>query len=125
MRYLGIDYGTKRIGIALSDDEGRIALPGKMIQNISKSGVLKELRAILKKEHVEKIIIGLPVALRGGDTETTRKVRLFAQTLEKELAQPIEFENENFTSRIASVHTKKTKIDEASAALILQSYLDK
>lgn len=119
MRYLGVDYGQKRIGLALSDSEGRLGLPYGTAQNID------EVSLAAKKEGVGKIVIGLPMLLSGGESAQTREVRRFAIRLKKILQLPVEFESEIFTTKIAGRHSKKDKADASAAALILQSYLDK
>lgn len=126
MRYLGIDYGDKRIGIALSDDEGRIAFPKKVIANRGEERVLEELRAVATDEKVSEVVVGLPVSLDGRETEITKKALQFVDILRRELKLPIHLENEMFTTRM--VHhagVARKHVDEAAAALILQSYLDK
>ena len=126
MRHLGIDYGEKRIGIAVSDTEGRIAFPKKTIFNRDNRRGLEEIVNLIKEEEVSKVIIGLPLAFNGSDTEETKTVRKFAEDLGKNTSTAIEFENEMLTSRMAErAGIKKEHVDESAAALILQSYLDK
>lgn len=126
MKYIGIDYGRKRIGIALSDVNGRMAFPKKIIFNRSKESVLREIRQIVKAEKVSKVIVGLPTHLDGRETEESRRVRDFVEDIEKKLNLSVEFENEALTTRMARrAGIKKEHVDEAAAALILQSYLDK
>ena len=126
MRYLGIDYGKKRVGIAISDPGGRIAFPHTTLFRGQMSVVTTKIRMILDGERISKIIVGLPIGLGGNDTEETREVRKFADELKKTTPLPIEFENEMFTSRMAkSAGVKKERLDASAAAIILQSYLDK
>ncbi len=127
-RYLGIDYGDKRIGIAISDEDGYFAFPKVVLQNTL--SVLDELKKIISLEHQSKIvevIVGLPQNFSGEDTEQTTKVRIFAEKLKKELDIEVIFENEILTSqqiKKTNVSTKKM-IDASSAALILQEYLNR
>lgn len=126
MRYLGIDYGSKRIGVAISDDQGTIAFPKATILNRGTRPVLVELRFLIEKEHIEHIVIGLPKALDGTETEQTKIVRLFADAVGDDISLPVSFENEMLTSRLVEREgVAKDHVDEASAALILQSYLDR
>ena len=126
MRYLGIDYGKKRIGLALSDEEGRLAFPHKTITNSDTSSVAKEVGKIAKKEGVSKIIIGLPITFGGKESEQTKKVKEFGAGLEKLLQLPVEYGNEVLSTKMAERSgSSKKNIDTASAAIILQSYLDK
>ena len=119
MRYLGIDYGEKRIGLALSDEEGRIAFPHGTASRF------EEVVEAVYRERVGAVVIGLPLTLSGEASEETASARSFAARLGKAVQLPIAFEDERFTSKIAERHTPKEKADASAAALILQSYLDK
>ena len=119
MRFLGIDYGEKRIGLAISDEDGKIAFPYGVVGSFSK------IISLAKKEKINKIIIGLPISFSGQESAQALKIRRFAEALQKKVKLPIEFENEVLTTKIASYGSKRDKIDASSAAIILQSYLDK
>lgn len=124
MRYLGIDYGDKRIGVALSDKQGILAFPLATVEN--GKNAINQIKKICNEQEAEKIIIGLPLSFAMKETEQTEKVRLFAKKLNKEINLPIEFENEILTSKMAGKEgVSRQKIDESSAALILQSWIDK
>ena len=126
MRYLGIDYGGKRMGVALSDPGGRLAFPEAVIFHNGIQGVWEKIKVILQKERISKIVIGLPMGLDGKETEESREVRQFTKELKRLTALPIEFENEIFTTRMAKTPgVKKDRLDASAAAIILQSYLDK
>ncbi|MEK7452900.1 MAG: Holliday junction resolvase RuvX [Patescibacteria group bacterium] len=123
MRYLGIDYGDKRVGLALSDEDGILGMPFKTIQN---QNLIKVLKKIIKDENVGMVIVGLPLNLNMQETGQTKKVNIFRDNLKRQINIPVEFENEFLTSVQAEKSgVGKDKIDEASAALILQSYFDK
>ena len=124
MRYLGIDYGTKKIGIALSDDEGNIAFAKSVFTNTGEHEVVQTLRTLIQKEKVEKIIIGMPVWPGTESGEVVTKIRELSAQLVEKCALPVEFENELLTTKIAESLTHKNA-DAVAAALILQSYLDK
>lgn len=121
MIYLGIDYGEKRIGLAKGDSLLKIAIPLKTILN--NEGVLNDLADIVNKEAVEKIIVGIPVSFNGETNEFAEKIIEFSEDLEARTDIPVETINEIFSSKMASENS--TKIDESSAALILQTYLDR
>lgn len=123
MRFLGLDYGKKRIGIALSDEEGKIAFPHKVFYN--KDRVLMQIKSLAEKEKIFKIIIGLPTPFAGGDNLQTLEVKNFANKLKEKIKLPVDFENEILTSKLAHRGSTKEKIDASAAAIILQSYLDK
>ena len=119
MRYLGIDYGEKRIGLALSDPEGHMAFPEMTVERDD------DIFKIIAGKGVGEIVIGLPLRLDGGESEESRRVRSFAARLGKSVQLPIAFENEAFTTKIAQEHSSPAHADAAAAALILQSYLDR
>lgn len=126
MRYMGIDYGKKRVGIAVSDENGRMAFPKTTIFNTGVAVVVKKIVTLCKQEHVERVVVGLPFNLDGTETEQTILTRKFARALEKSLPYPVEFEDEMLTSRVArGSGMKGGHVDAAAAALMLQSYLDK
>ncbi|MDP3764215.1 MAG: Holliday junction resolvase RuvX [bacterium] len=121
MIYLGIDYGEKRIGLAKGDSLLKIATPLKTILN--SEGVLNELADIVNTEAVEKIIVGIPVSFNGEVNEFAQKIIEFSEDLEARTDVSVETINEIFSSKMAAENS--TKIDESSAALILQTYLDR
>lgn len=123
MRYLGIDYGKKRIGIAVSDDNGRIAFPLKTLPGKNPFPLIKE---IVQKEKIGRIILGLPIPFSGGSSKQTIEIKKIAEKLKKNTRLPVEFENEVLTTKLAkNAGVPKEYLDKSSAAIILQSYLDK
>lgn len=122
MKFLGLDYGEKRIGLAVADEENKIAFPREVIVL---PRALYEIKEIVRQEKISKIIIGLPLSFSGTENEQVKKVRAFAEELERTVRVPVEFVNEVLTSKIAAAKSSKDTIDSSAAALILQSYLDK
>ena len=124
-RCLGIDYGDKRIGIAISDEEGKFAFP-KLVVRGEWLEVRKTISEIVQENKIKTIVAGLPQNFKGEDTKQTRKVRVFAERLRKELGVEIVFQNEILTSKQVDKIGGSTKEmqDAAAAALILQSFLD-
>lgn len=126
MRYLCLDYGLKRIGVAVSDEQGRMAFPAGVIINRGGNGIYKDIAEKVKREKMSCIVVGLPIGLDGKETEQTEATRSFITLLKKTIRLPIETENEMLTSRMAAGSGMKGgHIDASSAAIILQSYLDK
>ncbi len=136
MKYLGIDYGSKNIGLAISDDAGRIAFPKVVLKNDTKA--LITLQKLIKDEGVESIVVGASLNQSGEENSIHESAKTFAQRIKESLSLPVEFEREHFSSFEA--HTRqgkerfsdrKTKIektiniDARAAAIILQRYLDK
>ena len=132
-RALGIDFGEKRVGLALSDRSNLIASPYKTLQYISENDLISEIKKIVIDKEIKVFVIGLPLNMKGEDSDQTKKVRRFKNLLSI-LELPIIYEDERFSSIIAknslvlqNVKTghNKSEIDRTAAAIILQQYLDK
>ena len=132
-RALGIDFGEKRVGLALSDRSNLIASPYKTLQYISENDLISEIKKIVIDKEIGVFVIGLPLNMKGEDSDQTKKVRRFKNLLSI-LELPIVYEDERFSSIIAknslvlqNVKTghNKSEIDRTAAAIILQQYLDK
>jgi putative Holliday junction resolvase len=132
-RIVGLDFGTVRIGIAVSDERHILARPLGMLHN--KPDFTTQLQKLLKPEGIiDKIVIGLPLKLSGQDSAMTEAARKFALMLEEALKLPVELWDERLTSAFversmvdAGVSRKKRAqmSDTLSAVVILQSYLDR
>ncbi|MFA6463371.1 MAG: Holliday junction resolvase RuvX [Candidatus Shapirobacteria bacterium] len=131
MRFLGIDYGNKRIGISISDQSNVIANPYSTIINKTFGDVISQIVAIIEKEKVSDIIIGLPLSFNFSDTEQTILTQKFIDYLNLKLPTiKIHIENEILSTREAEnrlddLEDKNSVIDQTASSLILQSYLDK
>ena len=124
MKFLGVDYGDKRVGIAVSDEGGIFAFPRAVLQNTGK--IFDEIKKICVEEEIEKIIVGVPISFSGGQSAQAGKVFAFVKSLKSYIAIPIENENEIFSTKAAlDMGASKEKIDQSAAAIILQSYLDR
>ena len=131
MRILALDWGTTRIGGAISDPDGKIAFPlDKFIE--SKTGI-EEIKKIVQDLEVEKILLGRPKSLAGEDTETTEAVDEFAKKLSDQVPCPIEYFDERLSSVGASrtlsesgINSKQQRgmVDNLAASQMLQSYID-
>lgn len=132
-RYLAIDYGSKRIGLALSDPFKIFAYPFLTIPNSDKT--TEEILKIISEKGVIKIIIGLPYKEDGSIGELGNTIRHFADSLRKSSSPEIEFWDERYSSSIASerilasgigkkARRDKALIDKNAAAVILQEYMD-
>jgi putative holliday junction resolvase len=128
MRVLALDYGSARCGCALSDPTGTIVTP---IEPIAKPASRRGLAAILQlvdEREVERVVVGLPLSLRGDDTDQTRETRTFASMLAMRLesAVPVELHDERFTTRIAaSMEHTTTSEDSRAAAVLLEGWLER
>lgn len=121
MKILAVDYGKKWIGLAISDDERKMAFPYKTLENNRK--FFSFLNEIVKKEEIYKIVIGLPLNKKMKPTRQTAETENWANKLIKKVEVPIDFENEIFTSKAADKLGAKNQ-HATAAAIFLQSYLD-
>ncbi len=124
MKYLGIDYGEKRIGVAISDDFGKMAFAFCVTENSNK--FLEYLKNLIKEREINTIVLGLPLGFSMQETEMTKQVKSFGKFLQKELDIEIIFQNEILSTKEVekSGSASKNMTDASSAALILQSFLD-
>lgn len=133
MRYLAIDYGTRRLGLAVSDPEGRMAFPYKTIEHKASKKLVREISEIIAQEEIEGLVMGLPLTLEAEETDLSAKIRKFAESLEKATGLRVHLVNEALSSfeaeqalKQAGVPAKKQKkiLDQQAAVIILQSYLE-
>jgi|SRR3989338_224017 len=127
-RILAIDYGTKRIGVAISDETKKIALPQSHIPTSEKNKLL----AFIKKREVEEIVVGLPRGLAGQKTKSTEAAEFIGEWLRRETKLQVNFFDEWFSTKEAArkIGDKKLKgrkaraeIDSLSAQILLDAYL--
>ena len=132
-RVLGIDFGDRRVGIAVSDPDRKISLPGGTISWSRHGELVEKLQAICREKEVRQVVVGLPRSLDGGDGPRAKKTRKWAAEIETVLELPVSLWDERLTSRMAEreIHAMggktgrdKGRVDEIAATLILQSYLD-
>jgi putative Holliday junction resolvase len=123
MRYVGIDYGEKRIGIALSDAEGRFAFSKEVIQNVSNP--TDAIVALCIKEGVDTVVIGESKNYKGEHNSIMKRIVPLVESLKK-AGLSVVWEPEFMSSQQAEYHQGAIKkLDASAAAIILQSYLDK
>ncbi len=124
MRLLGIDYGTKRVGIALTDEGGRMAFPHSVLPNDAM--LLKEIERIVTERKVEKIVIGHSLGRKGEANPVHEAVESLIQDLTLSIGVPIELEPEQYTTQEAvRIQGRNTLVDASAATIILNSYLSK
>ena len=123
MKYLGVDYGKKKVGIALSDDSESFAFPLAVLDNSEK--LLSEIEIICKKNKVEEIVMGESKDFLQRENEIMKDIVEFIKDLKKNLNLPVHLHPEFMTSIEAERLQGKNEMHDASAAaLILKSYLD-
>lgn len=124
MKYLAIDYGKKKVGIATSDDGGEMAFPCMVIEN--NKNLLIEIKQLCKELKIGAIVMGESLDQNGKPNIIAKDARAFAVQLEDVLDLPLSFEKEWMTSVHArAMQEGKEIVDDSAAALILQRYLDK
>jgi putative holliday junction resolvase len=125
-KYLSIDYGANKIGLALADLQTKIATPYKIL--IKENNPCAKIREICEQENIGKIVVGLPVGLQGINSQQYKNVEDFINKLRQEINLEIIEQDEKMTSIYAQKLLQKIKgkkTDDAVAAMIiLQSYLD-
>lgn len=136
MRVLGVDFGERRIGLALSDPTGTIASPLDTVQRrTGKRPPLHRLEGVARSHGVERLVVGLPLDRGGNETPWCREVRAMGDELARRLGLPVAYVDERMTSQRAERAVRalglrkeqredKGRVDAAAAALILQSWLD-
>jgi len=123
MRYLGIDYGAKRVGVAVSDESGNFAFPLVVLEN--SENMFSELVKICSENKIDEIVIGESKDYSGKENEIMKEIIPFVQMLKKDLGLPIHMQPEFLTSVEAErLQGKNDMHDASAAALILKSYLD-
>ena len=123
MRVLALDYGRPRCGCAVSDPTGVLASPIEPVRAPQSRRGLARLRTLVRELDVQRVVVGLPVSLSGGDSAQTIETRGFAARLEQELAVPIELYDERFTTRLAQRAGGTADEDSRAAAHLLESWL--
>ena len=133
MKYLAIDYGQKRTGIAVSDAGGRMAFPRKTILMNTRAAFFEELITLIEAEAPDAVVIGLPINLDGEESLTTRQARNFVKSLARRTPLPLFWMEEALSSyeterdlRAAGRSAAKGRavLDQQAAVRILQSFLD-
>jgi putative holliday junction resolvase len=123
MRVLALDYGKARCGCAVSDPTGTLATPLEpVLQPASRRG-LARLRDLVAELGAERVVVGLPLSLSGGDSAQTAEARAFAATLEDGLPVPVELYDERFTTRLAERAGGRASEDSRAAAHLLEGWL--
>jgi putative Holliday junction resolvase len=133
MRYLAIDHGTRRMGIAISDELKMIAQPLEYIPSEPLAEFFKRLKQIIEEKQVELIVVGLPRNMDGTYGPAAEKVRAFVEVCAREVALPVRTLDERLTSAQANRvllqgnvrrRDRKENVDKMAAAILLQSFLD-
>jgi putative Holliday junction resolvase len=133
LRVLGIDLGTTRIGVALSDPTGTFASPSCVIGCTGRRNDLARLKEVVESTGAEQVVVGMPTTLRGEQGRAAQQAEEFARQLAAEIDVPVTTWDERMTTVVAERalvaagerrETRRDKRDKVAAAVMLQSYLD-
>jgi putative holliday junction resolvase len=128
-RLLALDFGSKRTGVAVSDELGAFAHPRPAIHHPSLEHLLAGVAALVESEGIDEVVVGLPISMAGTDTAQTRETSAFVDKLRASLDVPVSCWDERLSSaqasRGASARDRKSgALDSAAAAIVLQAVLD-
>lgn len=131
MKYLGIDYGESKVGLAIGDDESHLALPYQIIQGATREKLFETINDIIKAESIGLVVVGLPINTIGESSAQTEIVKKFADELKTKVSVEVALQDERFSS--AEAHKlgagtrefrRDKRDDDVAAMIMLQSYLD-
>lgn len=130
MRYLAIDHGGKRTGLAICDASETIASPYEVFPTAG--GLIERIAVVVKQEEVEGVVIGLPLNMDGTEGDVCKRVREFGEELSQHISVEIQYQDERLSSfdaeqRLAGSFTRKKKkkrLDAVAAAAILEAFLE-
>ena len=128
-RILGLDVGERRIGLAISTPEGRLAVPLRILEREREPADIGAIADVARAEGATAIVVGYPLSLDGSAGQQARRVEAFARRLQQSTGLPLDLWDE----RLTSVQAKRTlagarprgPVDDLAAAIILQAYLDR
>jgi putative Holliday junction resolvase len=123
MKVLALDYGSARTGVAVSDPTGTLARPVGVVEHVGTEAGLKRLLTLIREEAPERIVVGLPLTLRGEHGEQARETETFVERLRGAVALPVESFDERFTTDLAQQTPSDAPEDARAAAHLLTSYL--
>ena len=136
MNVLAIDHGSKRVGLAVGSTDSGVAAPLKVVAHKGEKALIEDLKAVIKGERIDQVVVGLPLMEDGSESAQADVVRAFVANLEEAIEVPVVLEDERLSSREIEAHMnamggqkawKASGLDRDSAAatLFLQTYLDK
>jgi putative Holliday junction resolvase len=123
LRVVALDYGSARCGVAVSDPTGTLATPRDPILNPASKKGFQRLKAAIRELEAERVVVGLPLSLSGGDSAQTLEVREFAERLARAIPIPVELYDERFTTSLALKAGGTSSLDSRAAATLLDEWL--
>ena len=122
-RVLALDHGSARCGCAVSDPTGTLATPLPAIERPDTKRGLAAVARLVDQQEPERVVVGLPLTLRGEEGEQAKRARTFAERLGRRVSVPVELHDERLTTRLAERTGGDTDADSRAAAHLLESYL--
>ncbi|MBX9765331.1 Holliday junction resolvase RuvX [Patescibacteria group bacterium] len=122
-KLVGIDFGTKRVGVAVTDESASVAFPKTTLAN--DRALIPSLVALIRQENAAEVIVGKSVNWDGGDNAVMDDIRTFVASLENAVAVTVHYEPEFYSSREARREGQTGAVDAQAAAIILNSYIEK
>ncbi len=123
MRILALDYGSARCGVAVSDPTGTLATPLEPVLTPGTRKGARRVADVVAATGAERVVVGLPLSLAGGDSRQTAECRAFAERLARIVPVPVELYDERFTTRIAAGTGGRAAEDSRAAAVLLEDWL--
>ena len=125
MKVLALDYGSARTGVAVSDPTGTLARPLCVVQRAASEAGLARLAELVRDEHAERVVVGLPLTLRGERGAQAEETEAFVEALRTRLSVPVETYDERFTTALAKQTAGHAPEDAVAAAHLLQGWLER
>ena len=123
MKVLALDYGSARTGVAVSDPTGTVARPLGVVESAASEDGIARLVDLAREEDVERIVVGLPITLRGEHGAQAEETDRFVELLRAAVDLPVESFDERFTTKLAEAGETRAEQDAVAAAHLLSSYL--
>jgi putative holliday junction resolvase len=123
LRVVALDYGSARCGVAVSDPSGTLATPLEPVLRPGTRKGLDRLAKLVAELGAERVVVGLPLSLSGGDSAQTRETRAFADRLRAAVPVPVELYDERFTTALAERAGGAASLDSRAAAVLLDEWL--
>lgn len=125
MKVMALDYGSARTGVAVSDSTGTLARPLGVVEQAATEGGLDELARLVRHEGVERVVVGLPLTMRGAHGEQATETEQFVDALRGVLDVPVELYDERFTTDLAQRTAGTAPEDALAAAHLLSGWLER
>jgi putative transcription antitermination factor YqgF len=125
VKVMALDYGSARTGVAVSDPTGTVARPVGVVEGAASDAGLAELARLVREEAPERVVVGLPLTLRGTRGEQAAETERFAEALQRVLDVPVELFDERFTTDLAQQTAGSAPEDALAAAHLLSGWLER